>query len=127
DITAMARALFTDPEFDRSDGQVVKQPVEWAVGAMRQLGIRPRELSYGDQVELIRRLKALAQVPFKPPSVAGWPSGSAWLSTSAAQARLRAADFLAAHAGAAVVDRLNSIPLAQRPVALTRLLVVPGF
>ena len=41
DVTALLGALFADPAFAGAAGQLVKQPVEWAVGAMRQLGIRP--------------------------------------------------------------------------------------
>jgi uncharacterized protein (DUF1800 family) len=45
--------------------------------------------------KLLRVLKGLGQVPFYPPSVAGWPSGQAWLSTAAVSLRMQAALTLA--------------------------------
>ena len=51
---ALLRALFTDPAFAGTRGQLVKQPVEWAVGAMRQLGVRPGELTAAEQQQLLR-------------------------------------------------------------------------
>jgi uncharacterized protein (DUF1800 family) len=127
DITALLRALFTDPAFGATGGQLVKQPVEWAVGAMRQLGIRPSELPDKDKKELTQGLNALGQLLFDPPSVGGWPAGAAWLTTYAAQLRLRSADFLAARANAAVISALTAVPAAQRPNALARLLCVDQF
>jgi uncharacterized protein (DUF1800 family) len=41
DLKALTKALLADPAFASTRGQLVKQPTEWAVGAMRQLGIRP--------------------------------------------------------------------------------------
>jgi hypothetical protein len=31
--------VLTDPEFPATNGQLVKQPIEWPVGAVRQLGL----------------------------------------------------------------------------------------
>jgi uncharacterized protein (DUF1800 family) len=127
DITAVLRALFTDPAFAAARGQLVKQPVEWAVGAMRQLDIRPGSLTPAEQRQVHRALRELGQLPFDPPSVGGWPAGAAWLTTSATEVRLRAADLLAAKAAPAVLERLTAVPAAQRPDVLARLLVVDGF
>jgi uncharacterized protein (DUF1800 family) len=127
DITASLRALFTDPRFAATNGQLVKQPVEWAVGAMRQLHIRPSGLGQQQQRQLLRGLDALGQVPFQPPSVGGWPAGGAWLTTSAAQFRLRLAQNLAAQADPSVIAQLTAAPRAQRVDALARLLVVDAF
>ncbi|HEV7209076.1 MAG TPA: DUF1800 domain-containing protein [Mycobacteriales bacterium] len=92
-------ATFRDPAVR---GQLVAQPVEWAVGAMRQLAVRARE--HGALLD--RALLALGQVPFAPPSVGGWPAGRAWLSTSAVLARAAFAQQLAAAADlAAVADQ----------------------
>ena len=113
DVTALARALFTDDAFGRVAGQLVKQPVEWAVGAMRQLGIRPGGFTDREQNQLLQSMQALGQVPFQPPSVGGWPSGAAWLTTFASQTRLRFADFLAAHADPAVTAQLTAVPAAH--------------
>jgi uncharacterized protein (DUF1800 family) len=124
DTAAVMRALFTDPAFAATRGDLVKQPVEWAVGAMRQLGVRPARLSDPQRRRLAGGLAALGQVPLRPPSVGGWPEGAAWLTTSALHARIRLADLLATAAATAVVERLGAAPPAERVDALARLLVV---
>ena len=68
-------------------------------------------------------LRALGQVPLRPPSVGGWPVGAARLTTSSTQARLRTGQALAALAPAAV-DRLAR---ADRLEALADLLVVDAW
>ncbi len=92
DVASMMTAMLRSEEFGRAQGQLVKQPVEWLVGAVRQLAIS------GDRSAFYKGLTALDQVPFRPPSVAGWPSGNAWLTTFSAQTRLRVAEALAAKA-----------------------------
>jgi uncharacterized protein (DUF1800 family) len=126
-ITAVLKALFTDPAFAATKGQLVKQPVEWAVGAMRQLGVRPGELSTAEKQQLVRALREQGQIPLDPPSVGGWPSGTAWLTTSGTQWRLKAADLLAAKASPAVTAKLAAVPEKQRPDALANLLALDGF
>jgi uncharacterized protein (DUF1800 family) len=127
DVTALLRALYTDPAFAGTRGQLVRQPVEWAVGALRQLDSRPGTWTVAEQRKLGQSLDALGQVPFEPPSVGGWPSGAAWLTTSAAELRLRAADLIAGKASPAVLGRITAVPTAQRVTALSRLLVVDSF
>ena len=123
-VTALLRAMFTDPAFAGTAGQLVKQPIEWLVGALRQLGILSRTMPERERLALLAGLDALDQVPLHPPSVGGWPSGAAWLTTSSAQARLRIAELLAARARTDVVDELAAVPARQRPRELARLLVV---
>ncbi|MBB5868834.1 uncharacterized protein (DUF1800 family) [Allocatelliglobosispora scoriae] len=126
DVTALVRALLLDEEFAATGGQLVKQPVEWLVGAARQLGIDAR--SAGEKrKQLYQGLNRLDQVPFRPPSVGGWPSGTAWLTTFSTQTRLQLSQALAAGASAAAVDRLQAAPASGRPDALARLLVVDAW
>ncbi|WP_127502638.1 DUF1800 domain-containing protein [Actinoplanes solisilvae] len=115
DTTAMLRALCRTPEFGGTAGTLVKQPIEWLLGAVRQLGLPP------SGSELI--LKALGQVPLRPPSVGGWPAGAAWLTTSSTLTRLRAGQKLAGRATAAA-DRLTG---SDRIEALAALLAVDGW
>jgi uncharacterized protein (DUF1800 family) len=118
--------LFADPAFAATGGQLVKQPVEWAVGAMRQLGVRPVRLSERDGRRLINGLDGLDQVPLLPPSVGGWPAGAAWLTTASLPARMRLAEALAAWAPA-TVEALAAAPRASRVDEVARLLVVDGW
>lgn len=113
DTTAMLGAMCRTPEFAATSGTLVKQPVEWLIGALRQLGA-----DVPDSAPAI--LRALGQVPFAPPSVGGWPAGTAWLTTSSTLARLRAGQRLAALAPA-TADRLTG---DDRLDALATLLVV---
>ncbi|HCT81695.1 MAG TPA: DUF1800 domain-containing protein, partial [Micromonosporaceae bacterium] len=125
DLKALTAALLKDPAFPATRGQLVKQPTEWAVGAMRQLGIRPSTgLTDAERKQLTTLLDDMDQIVFRPPSVGGWPDGSAWLTTASVQVRLRLAELLAAKASAAAIERLNAAPEQGRMEALSRLLVV---
>jgi uncharacterized protein (DUF1800 family) len=123
DVTAMLSALCADPALPDSAGHLVKQPVEWMVGALRQLGADPGRLAAQQRRTVLSGLRALGQVPFRPPSVGGWPAGAAWLTTGSAQARLRLGLALAA-LGPAAVDGLARTARGGRIDALARLLVV---
>jgi uncharacterized protein (DUF1800 family) len=123
DVPAMLRAMVTDPAFAGAAGTLVKQPVEWMVGAVRQLGIDLAQVPAKQRTGVLGGLRALGQVPFRPPSVGGWPSGAAWLTTSSVQARLKAGQALAALAPEAV----DSLGKGDRLDALARMLVVDGW
>jgi len=96
DGPSMLRALVEDEAFLATAGTMAKQPVEWLVGAMRQLGVRLTDLPKQAQDEMVIGLEALGQLPFAPPSVGGWPNSNAWLTTGATQIRLGLAGILAA-------------------------------
>lgn len=127
DVTALLRAMLTDPAFPDTAGQLVKQPVEWLVGALRQLDVRPAQLPDDARKQLVRTTTALGQTLFAPPSVGGWPAGAAWLSTSATETRLRAATFVAQHAAPAVLAALDAVPQSAKPDVIAHLLVVDAF
>ncbi|SCG72152.1 Uncharacterized conserved protein, DUF1800 family [Micromonospora echinaurantiaca] len=105
----MLRVLFEDEQFRSGRHRLVKQPVEWLIGAMRQLNIRPAHFSEQTLHQVVSGLTGLGQVPFAPQSVGGWPSGAAWLNSAAAQVRLGLADLLA---GLAEFDHLTAEGLA---------------
>lgn len=93
DLSALFRAIFTDPAFAAAQGSLVASPVEWYVGAARALR------SPTDDKTLTRSAPAPCCVSsvrsrLLPPSVGGWPAGSAWLSTAAAVIWQRAAGQL---------------------------------
>ena len=127
DVPAVLRTLFTDAAFAGTRGHLVKQPVEWAVGAMRQLGIKPSGLAEADRKTLRDHLQGMQQTLFRPPSVGGWPSGVTWLTSHTSQVRLRASEFLATKAPNATISKLNAAPQQGRPDALARLLVVDAW
>ena len=87
DVTALLRAMFLDPAFRADRSSLVASPVEYVVGVHRALRLPvPRDGKAGRV--LLGTLEALGQVPFRPPSVGGWPGGVAWLSTAATRERL---------------------------------------
>lgn len=116
DIRALLRAMLLEPDFRsaRSRHALVKQPIEYVVGALRALHAGP-----GAQAGVL--LGGLGQLPFLPPSVGGWPSGSAWLTTSAAQIRLQFAGWLVQTSDLSTVEQE---PPATRVDAVARLLSV---
>jgi uncharacterized protein (DUF1800 family) len=120
-VDGMLRAMFTDQSFVDTKGQLVKQPVEWAVGALRQVG------AGSQQRAVLAGLDGLGQVPLRPPSVGGWPAGAAWLTTSSLQVRMKLAAGLAAAASQSTVDTLAAGQPSSRLDALARLLVVDAW
>ncbi|WP_192909458.1 DUF1800 domain-containing protein [Gandjariella thermophila] len=124
DIRGLLRAVAAEPAFREPATALVKQPVEWAVGLMRALRVRPAELPEQAGNQLLAGLRGLGQVPFQPPSVGGWPGGAAWLTTSAGLARLHLAQLLVQHGD---VTAVASAPPAGRIDAARALLGVDAF
>jgi uncharacterized protein (DUF1800 family) len=121
DIHATLLAITQESAFTDSAQTLVKQPVEWVVGLMRALRVRPSQLPARSGAALLTGLRAMGQVPFLPPNVGGWPSDTAWLTTSAGLARLRVAQLLAEHADLSTVSGTAS---ANRLAATQSLLSV---
>jgi uncharacterized protein (DUF1800 family) len=113
----VSEAAFRDPA-----SGLVKQPVEWAVGLLRALGLRPGKLEEKEQTKLLAGLRGMGQLPFRPPSVGGWPAGASWLTTSAGMTRLQLAQQLAKKADLSIVDNAK-----DRVEAVAELLGVDGW
>ncbi|MEV5976456.1 DUF1800 domain-containing protein [Streptomyces sp. NPDC052114] len=125
DTTAMFRAIFSDEAFADADNVLVKQPVEYVVGSLRALGVRPSALPEKVRGHLLTRtLAGLGQVPFAPESVGGWPAGAAWLTTAAAQVRIAFAQRLVHHAD---LDDVADAATGERPDLLARKLGVTAW
>ncbi|WP_033339163.1 DUF1800 domain-containing protein [Catenuloplanes japonicus] len=90
----MLGVLLRDEAFLGTEGQQVKQPVEWLIGAARQLGVRPGSWDEDTLRKVLLSLERLGQVPLAPPSVGGWPAGGNWLTPGTAQVRLALANRL---------------------------------
>jgi len=77
-IKAVVEAILKSDEFWSENAHLnqVKGPVDFVVSALRSLGatVNPNSVVY--------TLRVMGQLPFNPPSVFGWPSGTAWISTS---------------------------------------------
>jgi hypothetical protein len=70
-------------------GNHVKSPVELLAGIRRQL---PMDIGNEDIQLLIQR--ALGQILFYPPNVAGWPGGKSWIDSSSLLLRMRLPQML---------------------------------
>ncbi|WP_369803779.1 DUF1800 domain-containing protein [Mycobacterium sp. NAZ190054] len=89
DLKALTTAVLTDPSFQERSATVVTSPTDWLIGLIRAVRA---PLGDAAQVNTVANtLKSLGQLPFYPPDVSGWPSGQAWLSTSAVNIRWRIA------------------------------------
>ncbi|HEV2369943.1 MAG TPA: DUF1800 domain-containing protein [Acidimicrobiales bacterium] len=123
DLAALFRAVFMHPEFRAASSRagLVKQPIEYVVGALRALA--PHTMLPGARPDLSGParavLTALGQVPFDPPNVGGWPQNAYWLTTASALARLRFAVLLSR---AADLSGLAAQAPADRPAYAARLL-----
>jgi uncharacterized protein (DUF1800 family) len=88
DAAKLLRSILMHPQFQSREARqgLVKQPVEWVIGAMRQLNVRPSQFDVDKRTSSV--LGNLNQQPFYPPSVGGWPDNGYWISTSTALTRM---------------------------------------
>lgn len=121
DLRALIRAIVTDPGFAAARDSLVVSPVEWYVGAVRALRC---PLDDATLKRARSQLAALGQVPLEPPSVGGWPSGPAWLSTATARTRYDAAGALVKTAR---LDAIAGVGADGRIDAVAHLLGLAGF
>jgi uncharacterized protein (DUF1800 family) len=121
-LAALFTAMFATPAFAAAEGSLVADPVEWLIGAVRAL--KAPVVDDPAAKKLLGVLRALGQVPFDPPNVSGWPSGQAWLSTAAADTRIRAATTLTRTADLSSVTETTS---SDRLDAVAYLLGVGGW
>ncbi len=76
-IAVLMKTILKSPSFwdQRNRGNLIKSPVELAVGTLRSL---PYTLSRNN---LAHNLSNLGQGVFEPPTVKGWEGGNEWIST----------------------------------------------
>ncbi len=124
-IENLLAAVFRHPEFvsSKAVNALVKQPIEWVVGAMRMLGVDSSALPSGT---LAWWLGELGQQPFAPPTVGGWGNNGYWLTTGTANAYYGIAYALAGLADLSEIDRYDGNPAAQVQ-AVTALLGGPNW
>ncbi len=91
DINKLMRSIFESDWFydDENIGSNIKSPIELVVGMIRTLGIE-----FESPAALVFAQRALGQVLFRPPNVAGWAGGKAWIDNSTLLLRLNLANYL---------------------------------
>jgi uncharacterized protein (DUF1800 family) len=86
EIKPLLEYVFTTDWFydDKNTGNMIKSPVEFIVGLNRQFYI-----AYQRPEVLLEFQRALGQILFYPPNVAGWPGGRNWIDSSSLMYRLK--------------------------------------
>lgn len=86
DIKKLMEDIFTSDWFyeEKNIGVHIKSPVELLTGIRRLLPMKMEN----DQSQLLFQ-RALGQVLFFPPNVAGWPGGKSWIDSSSLMLRMR--------------------------------------
>jgi len=91
DIEKLLRNIFESKWFYNKEnvGVKIKSPVELIGGMLRTLDVELK-----NPLALIFIEKALGQVLFRPPNVAGWAGGKSWIDNSTLMLRLNLANVL---------------------------------
>lgn len=119
DISSLVKNLIAGDDLTNSENSMVKSPVEWFIGVARALEITPSKLSTVNKLN--GYLDKLAQIPFAPPNVGGWPVDEAWLSSASAQFRIAFATWLTSQSD---LTTLNQVPFENRVTYIADLLGV---
>ncbi len=90
-IEDLMRAIFTADWFydAKNIGVKIKSPVELLAGLQRQFS-----LDFGGKQSVLYIQKALDQVLFYPPNVAGWAGGRSWIDSSSLLLRMKLPEIL---------------------------------
>jgi uncharacterized protein (DUF1800 family) len=91
EISKLLEDIFTSDWFyeEKNVGAQIKSPVELLVGIQRML---PMKFQKDEALLLLQR--ALGQLLFYPPNVAGWPGGKTWIDSSTLMLRMRIPQLL---------------------------------
>lgn len=119
DLKALTHAILSGSEFLNGQASIINGPVDWFIGVLRTMKVSLDDPKVSWVVA--EKLKSLGQLPFYPPSVGGWPKGQAWLSTSSAIGRIRAASMAVHHGD---ISPVADAPTSERLEAVAYLLGV---
>ena len=94
DIAKLLEDIYTSDWFyaEKNIGTRIKSPIELLAGIRRLL---PMQMENAQSQLLFQR--ALGQVLFYPPNVAGWPGGKSWIDSSSLMLRLRIPQIFSAN------------------------------
>jgi uncharacterized protein (DUF1800 family) len=82
-LKPLVRSILTNPQLFESidEPNMIKPPVVFVSGSLRALGLGVTSSGPADY------LGSMGQLPYFPPTVAGWEGGLSWLNTNTALAR----------------------------------------
>ena len=91
DISNLMEDIFSSEWFydGKNIGAKIKSPVELIVGIQRMLLMK-----FDKEEALLLIQRALGQILFYPPNVAGWPGGKTWIDSSTLMMRMRIPQML---------------------------------
>ncbi|NND32721.1 MAG: DUF1800 family protein, partial [Saprospiraceae bacterium] len=91
DMARVMHYIFTSPFFYDQENQAnkIKAPIDLMVQTARLFGMKFHDVWAPTFLQ-----RALGQVMFDPPNVAGWPGGRAWINNSTLMLRLNLAEYL---------------------------------
>ena len=115
-VGALMEDIFTANWFydEKNIGGKIKSPVELLAGMQRML---PMQIENEEALLLLQRV--MGQMLFYPPSVAGWPGGTAWIDSSTLMLRLRLPQLINE------ADELNLQPKTDDDQAMGRMEEAP--
>jgi uncharacterized protein (DUF1800 family) len=111
-IKPLVRSILTNPQLFESidEPNMIKPPVVFVSGTLRALGLGISSAGPASYLD------SMGQLPYFPPTVAGWEGGLSWLNTNTALARFGFVADAVANApngsAAKVVDVPNETPAA---------------
>jgi uncharacterized protein (DUF1800 family) len=113
DIAKLLEDIYTSDWFyaEKNIGTRIKSPIELLAGIRRLL---PMQIE-NDQSQLLFQ-RALGQVLFYPPNVAGWPGGKSWIDSSSLMLRLRIPQIFSAN------DVIDIMPKVDDDVAMGQMM-----
>ena len=122
DISRGLKVLINSQDLLNLNNSIVKSPVEWFVSVCKALKLTPSKLD--SFTKLNNYLDKMAQIPFSPPNVGGWPTDEAWLSPASAQFRIAFATWLVKQTD---LSDIGLIAPEKRISYLADLLAVPEW
>ena len=91
DISKLMRSILSSDWFyaPQNMGNRIKSPIEFTAGLMRTT-----EMKFDQPMGMLFIQRALGQILFNPPNVAGWPGGKTWIDNSTLMLRLNLSAYL---------------------------------
>ncbi|HOY19157.1 MAG TPA: DUF1800 domain-containing protein [Haliscomenobacter sp.] len=91
DIGKLMRSIFSSEWFyaPQNMGNRIKSPIEFTAGLMRTV-----DMKFDQPMGMLFIQRALGQILFNPPNVAGWPGGKTWIDNSTLMLRLNLPGYL---------------------------------
>nr|WP_290930467.1 DUF1800 family protein [Haliscomenobacter sp.] len=91
DIGKLMHSIFSSEWFyaPPNMGNRIKSPIEFTAGLMRTV-----DMKFDQPMGMLFIQRALGQILFNPPNVAGWPGGKTWIDNSTLMLRLNLPGYL---------------------------------